>query len=58
MPLSHFDHERLVKLKDNVRGLHDDEEADIRFLAECIWKINLYLQQREDYEAEQAEQGE
>ncbi|WP_417396917.1 hypothetical protein [Gimesia chilikensis] len=55
MPLSRFDHERLVELKDNVRGLHADKEADIRFLAECIWKINLYLQQQSDIEAERSE---
>lgn len=53
MPLDHEEHKRLVEMKEDQQ--RDD---DTRFLAECLWKINLALQQREDYEAEQAEWSE
>lgn len=52
MTLNQNDHRRLVDMKED-----EGRAEDIRFLARCVWLLNLELSRREDYEAEQAEQG-
>lgn len=52
MSLDYEDHRRLGEMLDDPQ-----RPDDVRFMARCLWRINQELYRREDYKAEQAEQG-
>lgn len=51
MALDNDEHKRLVEIKED-----ENRDSDIRFLAKCLWKINLHLEKQADYQTEQSEQ--